>query len=648
MNTIPNCRIFCLALALCPAALSAAVRIAGPYGDNMVLQRDSAFTLRGQAAPGEKVTVTTSWGETATAQADAEENWSVKLKTGHATKPQSIAIAGAGNNVALTNLLFGEVWLCSGQSNMEWALGRRPVKDATNEIAAASHPQLRLFHVPKRRMDEPATSCEGTWEVCSPASVTNFSAVGYFFGRELQQELKVPVGLIDASWGGTEIELWLSANAMTTVPELAEHADLERAKAYDDARRASYTARMEAVDPGWNGKWDAGLPANATPITNGAPGDLASLGLGAFDGVVWFEASFEAPTNWVGRQATLDLGGIDEADMTWVNGKKIGETMQAGAKRKYRIPAGLLQAGRNVVVIRLLDKSGRGGFVAPPEAFEVVGPGARKPLEGWRWIKTAEFAALPAPLKARQGHKLYNGMIAPLLPLSVRGAIWYQGESNIMRARQYRDSFRLLIESWRQDFGRTAAAFPFLFVQIAPFSGYATWPGAHSAARLREAQLETVRKVPNTGMVVVTDLTDNPADIHPQNKQDVGLRLARLALAKTYGRNLGEVSGPLYRAMKIEDGQVRIQFDHATDGLVQKDGDLREFTLAGADGDFLPARAKIEKDEVVVWSEEIAKPVAVRFAWSDAPNPNLFNKAGLPASPFRTDERPDPTDDERW
>lgn len=626
----------------------ATVRIAGPFGDNMVLQRDSAIVLHGKASPGETVAVETSWGEKATAQADAEENWSVKLKTGHATKAQSIKMAGSVNTVTLTNLLFGEVWLCSGQSNMEWAMGRRPVKDATNEIAAANHPQLRLFHVTKARADQPASSCDGVWEVCSPASVTNFSAVGYFFGRALQKDLKVPVGLIDSSWGGTEVELWLSARAMSRNQELAELADPARAKVIEEEQRKTYQSRMELLDTGWGGKWDAGLPKEAIPTTNGLPCTFTDLGLDAFDGVVWFEATFDAPSDWAGRQVSMDLGGLDESDTTWLNGKKIGETQKAGIPRKYRAPSGLVQAGPNKLVIRLLDKSGPGGFTKPPAQFEVRGPGGVKPLEGWRWIKSAEAAALPTPPKAHQGSKLYNGMIAPLLSLSISGVIWYQGESNVMRARQYRDSFRLLIESWREDFGRTAEQLPFLFVQIAPFSGYGTWAGAHSSPRLREAQLETFRKVPNTGLVVTTDLVDDPNNIHPLNKQDVGARLANWALTKAYGRTGLDVSGPLYRAMKVEDGRIRVLFDFAEGGLVAKDGDLREFTIAGADGKFVPAQAKIEKDELVVWSPDVEKPVSVRFAWSDAPNPNLFNKAGLPASPFRTDDLPDPTDNERW
>ena len=496
-------------LFLSALAAGAAVRLASPFTDNMVLQRNAEAAIWGRAEPGESVTVTPSWRDAEAFRADSNGVWRGLLKTAGEGRVHTLVVSGS-STVTVHNILMGEVWLCSGQSNMEWAMGRQKVKDMAAEIPAAQHPLIRFFKVPKRPLEQPGDAVDANWVECSPATVTNFSAVGYFFGRELRGLIgtEVPVGLIDASWGGTEIEKWISRKALESDADFREHLDLAKAKAYDDARVAVHK--------------ELGLP--------------------------------------------------------------------------------------------------------------------------------------PPFLVKRQPSILFNGMIAPLIPFSLRGAIWYQGESNIYRAEQYRRAFPLLIADWRGAWQTAAGAsgmpekdFPFYFVQIAPFSGYTNWAMPRSSAELREAQALTARSGTNVGMVVTTDLVDNPANIHPEDKLTVGLRLARLAAARTYGLNDAVVEGPSFASLAVSNDAATVTFANTAGRLVVHEAPLRGFELAGTDYVFRAATAAtVTVDRVVLRAEGVAEPVAVRFAWDEAPQPNLFNGAGLPAIPFRTDTQPGITADVKW
>ncbi len=635
--------------------LSAEVRLPAVFGDHMVLQHGTEAAIWGWAEPGETVRVRASWLEQAVeATADDAGRWRVRLKTGEPGGPHTVTINGGGE-ITLSDVLLGEVWVCSGQSNMEWSVGPHVgpgIANHAQEIAAAEHPQIRLFTVAKARAAQPAEDVTGAWQVCSPETVRPFSATAYFFGRALHQELRRPVGLIASSWGGTEIELWTSEAAMRRVPALARKIDARpRLEREHRAALDAWRERVQAADPGW-GKWQSSdaETRNWEPLER--PTLWSAHGLGGFDGIVWYRAEFELPAGAAGQAVMLELGAIDDADVTWVNGQRVGETESWAAARRYPVDAGSLRAGRNVVVVRVHDFVGEGGFHGGTEPAVVVGD-RRAGLTGWSYRRSVEQKALPPRPRSpvRENSTLYNAMIAPLTPLAIRGVIWYQGESNVFRTHQYRTSFPLMIEDWRAAWGRPEL--PFYYVQIAPFdyrrfepsAASENWP--HPSAELRDAQLAALR-VPHTGMVVTTDITADVSDIHPPNKQDVGRRLALWALAGTYGRQGLVYSGPIYRAMSIEGASVRIEFDHADGGLIARGGELTHFTIAGADRVFHPAEARTDGETVIVSSPRVAEPAAVRFGWSDTAMPNLFNEAGLPASPFRTDDWPTSTADATW
>ncbi len=452
-----------LALVAFGQAAWAEVKLPKILGDNMVLQQQAEARIWGWADPGEEVAVQLG-DQKGTAKADEQGRWLVKVRTPAAGGPYEVTVIGKNNQITLRNVLVGEVWVASGQSNMQWPVSRSD--NAQQEIAAAKYPQIRLFTVARKVSDKPLDDCEGRWEECSPETVADFSAVAYFFGRHLHKELNVPVGLINSSWGGTICEAWTSPEALRSDEDF--RPILDRAKEFN-------------------------------------------------------------------------------------------------------------------------------------------------------------------PKNPNQPSVLFHGMIHPLLPFVIRGAIWYQGESNVGRAAQYKKLFPTMIRDWRTHWG--IGDFPFYYVQLAPFRyGNRAYP--ECLPELWEAQLQTL-SLPNTGMAVTTDI-GNIKDIHPTNKQEVGRRLALWALANIHGKQV-VYSGPLYESCTVEGNTIRIKFRHAEDGLVCKGDRLTHFTIAGEDQKFVPAEAVIDGSTVVVSSPQVAKPVAVRFAWEETAEPNLFNKAGLPASPFRTD-----------
>lgn len=461
-----------LVAALSLSTALAELKLPSIVGDHMVLQQARPVPIWGWANPGEEITATIA-GQTAKAKADDKGRWQVEIGPLAAGGPLELTISdSAGNKKTIGDVLVGEVWVCSGQSNMEMTVGS--CNNAEEEIKNADYPKIRVFNVRNSITESPQEDCQGSWSICSPATVGGYTAAGYFFAVNVQKELGVPIGLLQSDWGGTPSEAWTSREALESDPSIKPFLD----------------------------SWDKNAAADAA------------------------------------------------------------------AKNSPHRPA-----------------------------------------------------------------SLYNAMIAPIVPYGIQGAIWYQGESNAGRAYQYRTLFPMMIENWRQVWGQ--GEFPFGFVQIAPFS-YGSNP--EYCAELWEAQLLTLKKVPNTGMAVTMDIGD-VKDIHPKNKQDVGRRLALWALAKTYGRRDLVYSGPIYESMAIEGNKIRLRFDHVDGGLATRDGKSpSHFTIAGADQKFYPAEAKIEGDTIVVESKDVAKPLSVRYAWRDDAQPNLMNKSGLPASPFRTDK----------
>jgi sialate O-acetylesterase len=630
------------------AAAAADVTLPSVISNNMVLQRSSEVAIWGWASPGEAVTISATWhdaGPLAKTTAESDGSWRTTIATPTAGGPFALTVTG-DNTITLDNVLIGEVWVCSGQSNMEWPVAR--ADNAEAEIAAADHPQIRLFSVANTFSLHEQLDAQGSWSVCSPDTISSFSAVGYYFGRELNTELGVPIGLIASDWGGTVAEAWTSERVVRQVPGFEKALDfIEQSR--DPARRMNLTKanqenwwrRLDAVGDnkpprGWNSTdfddsaWETiSLPASLTGDT-----------LGNFDGLVYFRLKTRLPRGWNADKATLELGPIDDYDDVWINGKHVASTHAEGmwnVARKYAVPSNVLVPRNNVIAVRMLDTGGIAGINGKPNQIKLTQGDRTVSLAGeWRFKSGSTQASLPAmPSSPRVNQNtpttLYNGMIAPIIPYTIRGAIWYQGESNRTRAKQYRTLFPAMIQNWRDDWG--LGDFPFYFVQIAPFN-YGNDKG--QAAELREAQFMTLAS-PNTGMVVTTDI-GNPANIHPTNKQEVGRRLSLWAIANDYGRDVASFSGPLYEGMTVNGSEVRLTFTHADGGLVARGGPLTHFTIAGADKVFVPASARIDGKTIVVSSEKVPDPVAVRFGWGAADEPNLFNAHGLPASTFRTDD----------
>jgi sialate O-acetylesterase len=552
----------------------------------------------------------------------------------------------AENTVTISDVLVGEVWVCSGQSNMERQLGLRegqkPIVNWEQEVAAANHPQIRQFYVPQKSALTPVATVEGQWVVCSPATVADFTAVGYFFGRDLLQARHVPVGLIHSSWGGTPAESWTSLDTLRTLPDFVGPV-AEVRHVVEEIKNGTYNyardlaAWLRANDPGSieGSLWSAPRFDTGTWKPMELPVFWEKAGLPDFDGVVWFRRAFDLPASWAGTDAELHLGAIDDDDTTWVNGVEVGATNGWTIPRVYRVSAGVLRPGHNVIAVRVLDTGGGGGLYGGGDIMRLV-PASGHDLPpislagAWLYRASAQLGPVPYPPSdytnspmAPSG--LYNGMIVPLQPYAIRGVVWYQGENNVGREKQYRTLFPAMIANWRRAWGE--GDFPFLFVQIAPFKGM--------TPEIREAQLLAWQHTPNTAMAVTIDCGDAD-DIHPAHKQAVGARLALAARALAYGESL-EYSGPVFKSMQLTGSRAILSFTHLGGALAAKDGPLTGFTIAGADKVFHPAAAEIKDDTVVASSPEVAQPVAVRYGWANVPEGNFFNAASLPASPFRTD-----------
>lgn len=624
------------------------------FSDDMVLQRRVRFPVWGWTRPGAKVTVSMH-GKEATAVADAQGKWMARLGPFEAGGPYTLTVSGPQSRT-LNNVLVGDVWLASGQSNME--MGITQVNNAKEEVARADYPMIRLFAVPKVAATLPQSTVKGRWLVCNPTNIAlggwgGFSAVAYFFGQRLHKELGVPIGLIHSSWGGTAAEGWVSAEALSGMPDfLTAVKNLE--KTVEDSKKGP-AAFETMMDQWWvkNDPGSAGEQTWADPSVDISgwkkmrlPQYWEDAGLPGYDGVVWFRKTFELPAEWAGRDLVLNLGPVDDRDTTFLNGVRVGAMNQWDAPRSYRVHAGLLKPGVNTIAVRVLDTGGGGGIYGAPAQMMIepaAGGGAPVSLAG-EWSYRASVAldkVSPPPQQGGNDYSVvnirYNGMIAPLLPFAIKGAIWYQGETNVGRAAQYKKLLPLLIRDWRTRFG--VGEFPFLIVQLANYMKRREEPTDSEWARLREAQLYVAESVPHSGLAVTIDIGE-ANDIHPKNKQDVGTRLALAALSTVYGRKL-ESSGPIYRKMKVEGDRIRLSFNHADGGLIVKDGEsLKGFAIAGEDGRFVWAEAVIKGKDVVVSSPEVKKPVAVRYGWADNPVCNLYNGAGLPTSPFRTDDFP--------
>lgn len=649
---------------------STKLSLAPLFTDHMVLQQNADVSVWGKGQAGKTVSIEGSWGETAQVKVEESGKWSAKIKTPSFGGPYTLTITSGKNSIAIQDVLIGEVWLCSGQSNMEMTLSGWPPRDTINnsavEIANANYPQIRMFTVEKALSLEPVDSCKGSWEICTPDNAAKFSATAYFFGRHLNTELNIPIGLIHSSWGGTPAEAWTSTAFLNSVPgyENIKATVEEAAKKYDElkawfgaipqTKSGNYTidgpftgldlndlnyAQTDYADSAWN--------------TMQLPNLWETQELGAFDGIVWFRKEFEMPAGIYPEGFSLFLGPVDDMDVVYLNGVRIGGIEEGGfwaAERNYPIPDSLIKPGKNLVAVRVIDTRGGGGIYGKTTIAVRKGNKEIVNLSGnWNYLPIATFfnnsllcfdegdhsfanmPKIPVNFDSQTPSLLYNAMIAPLVPYTIKGAIWYQAESNVGRGKQYETLFPTMINNWRAVWEQ--GDFPFYFVQIAPYNYNVNDP--YSAAEVRDAQRRSLSQV-KTGMIVTTDIS-NINNIHPGNKQDVGKRLALIALANDYGKTDLVFSGPLFEKVEFTGNEAKVSFRYAETGLVCKGTKLTDFEIAGADGIFYPAEAKIVDKQVLVKSTKVKEPKQVRFGCRDIAEPNLFNGAGLPASPFISD-----------
>ncbi len=615
----------------------AQLSVAEIFTDHMVIQRGEVVPVWGWTAPGDEITVRFQ-DETVRASADKEGSWRVELPPFTAGGPHTLHIEGSSEQITLTDILVGDVWLCSGQSNMEWIVANS--NNAENEIANSDHPLIRHYKVEHTWSREKEQHLEGgPWEVASPETTGEFSAVGYFFARELQKDVNVPIGLLNSSWGGSRIEPWMR---IETVKRYLED-DLDEFFAEKERERKETEARLKSKIGALPDKSEfmAAMTAgydDSSWETMSLPSLWESKGYNGLDGIAWLRKEFNLSDSEAASDIMLDLAMIDDSDQTYVNGTLVGETINRyNEHRNYSVPADVLKPGLNVILIRVEDTGGGGGLFGDASDLHYTSSGGEHSLAGEWKFRIAEIARIEAGMQPNQTPTvLYNKMIHPIIHFPIKGVLWYQGESNAGNAEDatiYRDQFKDMISDWRELWG--IGEFPFLWVQLANFMAVDEKPAESNWAILRESQSSAL-ELPNTAEAVIIDIGEAD-DIHPRNKQDVGLRLSLAARRIAYGEDV-IYSGPVAKDASVNDNKVVLRFDHSGGGLTVAGGgnSVQGFAIAGKDGDFVWAEARIVDDRVEVWSDEISKPARVRYAWGNNPDKaNLYNAEGLPARPFR-------------
>ena len=623
--------------------------VAKIFSDNMMLQADAEIPIWGQANPNSTIEIQLNELQLKGVVND-EGRWKIMLPSKALGSTASITITCENEKITISNIIYGDIWLCGGQSNMEWFVQKSD--NADEEISTANFSNLRIFDVPRMLETRPALDLpSGEWEECSPESIPQFSAVGYFFGRHLLKELERPIGLIGNNYGGTIVEAWTSSDGLKGISTYEEkitklHSmDIDEVKRQGEQEDKKWMSSFSSQDKGMvdsTYQWaETNTDSWKTMKLPGLWESSPDTSLHEKDGVVWFSRSFELEQI---SNAELSLGAIDDSDITWVNGHKVGETFnQFNKDRSYQIDQSKLKKGSNTITIRVEDYMGGGGLYGKPEKLFIKTKDQFIPLAGdWNYEK-GMIVTTPMPTRSFSPNNyptsLYNGMIAPITDFPIKGVIWYQGESNSYRAYEYRTVFPRLIQDWRKQWKQENL--PFIFVQLANFNEEQATPKESEWAELREAQSMALA-LNNTAMVTAIDLGEKN-DIHPTNKQDVGLRLANAALSEVYQKQV-TYKGPSYKDQVIEGSSIIVSFDDVGKGLMVEDkfGFVSGFTIAGEDKIYQWAKAEIiSKNQVRVWSNKVLSPVTLRYAWQNNPNPaNLKNSHSLPAFPFRTDNYP--------
>jgi len=642
------------------------LRLPSILSDNMLLQQKTDALIWGKANPGQKITIAPSWGTEVAVKTGKDGKWSVNIPAPGAGGPYTIVISAADTTITIGNILAGEVWVCSGQSNMEMPIQGWPPRDtimhSANVIANAALPNIRLFTVTRKVSADPLDDCIGKWEVCNPETVRPFSATGFFFGKKLYDKLNVPVGLIETAWGGTPSESWTAADVLTNAGEFIKDLAAMKESLPLQVQYQAFLERHKKVEvkPAGDDQWkNLGLGDEAAASADFNDSAWPSMALpqlfekviGDLDGVVWFRKVVNIPASLAGKDLILSLGPIDDMDCTWFNGLLVGATETSGfyqTDRNYIIPGAAVKEGASTIAVRVLDNGGGGGIWGAPGSMKITAKeGKEAPLDisgQWKYQVSAEltnnkfyifdmtkneYAGIKKPMAMgpNSPSTLFNGMINPIVNYRIKGAIWYQGEANVGRADQYAKIFPLMIQNWRDSWKEKD--FPFYFVQIAPYV-YSDVDSSESVL-LREAQAKSLA-TPNTGMVVTLDIA-TVMNIHPPFKMEVGNRLAALALNNDYGIKT-PCAGPVYKSMVADGKIIKVNFDNTGSALVSKKDLIPEFEIAGKDGAFVCAVAKIVKNEVWVSSPKVQEPAFVRYCWRNGAVGTLFNNDGLPASEF--------------
>ncbi|PWU05060.1 MAG: sialate O-acetylesterase [Bacteroidetes bacterium] len=618
---------------------SSQIKLPRLISNGMVLQRNALLKIWGWATPNEKIKIEFK-KEIISTIADRDGNWSIQLSAQKAGGPYEIHLT-ASNKIDLTDIYFGDVWLCSGQSNMEINMSR--VQDKYPQfIASANNPQIRQFIVPdKYDFNGPQKDFDGgEWKALDSKSVYEFSAVALFFAEKLFNKYKVPIGLINSALGGSPVESWISEDSLRKFPEDFEEMQKFKNKELiaeienrDRANSSKWYRLLRDKDEGLKKNWQAESFNDSDWEEMDVPGYWADGPLGITNGSVWFRKWIDVPPAFTGKSLKLLLGRIVDADSVFVNGKFAGTIGYQYPPRRYIVPAGLFHEGRNLITVRIISNSGRGGFV-PDKPYALILGNDSIDLKGkWKYKLGIKMDPTPEQTFIRwKPGGLYNAMIAPMLNYKIKGVIWYQGESNANNAMEYAGKFSTLIRDWRAKW--KMGNFPFLYVQLPNFMETKSEPGESDWARVREAQRKTL-SIPNTGMAVAIDLGEWN-DIHPLNKKPVGERLALQAMHLAYGDKNLVYSGPLLKSASKSGNKIILNFSNVGKGLIAFKGkSLKYFSIAGPDGKYIWANATMNGSSVSVWSKELRDPISVRYAWADNPaGANLYNKEELPASPF--------------
>lgn len=632
-----NIKILTFLLCICCTLLfEAKIKLPALVSDGMVLQRNQKLNIWGKADPNEKVDVE-FLNKNYKTTADQNGNWKIVLPEQKAGGPYTMTI----NEITLKDILIGDVWLASGQSNMELPM-RRLTPLYSDEIKNANNQNIRFFTVPQKyNFKSPQTELEGgKWEATNPQNILNFSGVAYFFAKDVSEKNKVAVGIIHASLGGSPIQAWMDENSLKKYPEYLDEAKkwqndelIKSTESSEQALSKAWYTELDQSDIGLNQHWEKFDLNDSDWKTMKIPGSWEDTE-GSFEGSVWFRKEIILTKNQAGKTAFLNLGRIKDADVTYINGIKVGNVTYEYPPRWYDVPAGILKEGKNVIAVRISNGSGKGQFIADkPYYLEIDGQKIDLKSE-WKYKIGAKMGKMaPGTTFIRwKPTGLYNAMINPLINYNITGAIWYQGESNTGKPKEYGDLLTTMIADWRNKFNNKEM--PFITVQLANFMESKAQPIESNWAELRDQQRKVSLQVPNAGLVVIIDIGEWN-DIHPLNKKTVGDRLALQAMKLAYGKNI-VADGPVYQSMKIDGNKIVLSFKNGTDDFAPV-VELKGFAIKNAGGNWSWTKAKIQGKTIVVWNDSVTDPVAVRYDWADNPDGNLKNKTGLPASPFTTE-----------